>query len=58
MAEISGKCDDRFRALSDILSAQIDRLRSEFGLEDVIVVGDRGMITRVHRRMLSEHGYA
>jgi transposase len=40
------------------LTNQIDRLRSEFGLSEVIVVGDRGLITRVHRRVLSEHGYA
>ena len=39
-------------------TAQIDRLPEEFGLCQVAVVGDRGLITRVHREMLAEHGYA
>jgi len=40
------------------LTAQIDRFRAEFCLSEIIVVGDRGLITRVHREVLSEHGYA
>ncbi len=40
------------------LTCQADRIRNEFGLKDVIIAGDRGMITRVHRQMLSDKGYA
>jgi len=38
------------------LAAQLDRLRVEFGLSEV-VVEDRGLITRVHGEALDRHGY-
>ena len=39
------------------LPAQLEKLRDRFDLEEVVVVGDRGLITRVHRETLSAHGY-
>jgi len=40
------------------LAAQIRKLRQRFGLEEVVVVGDRGMLTsaRIHRDLETEEG--
>jgi len=43
---------------SATLPVQIEKLKTRFGIGEVVLVGDRGMITKLHRQALDEHGYA
>ena len=40
------------------LPVQLEKLKARFGIEEVVLAGDRGMITKLHRDALAEHGYA
>ncbi len=40
------------------LPVQLEKLKARFGIEEVVLAGDRGMITKLHREALAEHGYA
>ncbi|MDP2872459.1 MAG: IS1634 family transposase [Bacillota bacterium] len=49
----SGRTSD-----SKTLPAQLEKLKMRFGIEEVLLAGDCGMITKLHRQALNEHGYA